>query len=279
MPMPSPDLQTIAQQLAARLKLTKPLVAFDCETTGKYPERDRIVEIALVKLYPDGRTTRFTSLVNPTIPIPPEVSEIHGITDAMVKDMPTFAQLAPTLVKGLGDCDLFGYNAKRFDTVLLVAEFARVDPALFSVAGRRIVDPQVIFFKREPRDLEGALKFFCGAALEGAHRAEADVDATLAVFCAQLERYDDLPATVAELHAYCAQKEPHWVDEQGKLVWLDGEVCVGFGKKAGKSLRWLYTHESSFLAWILRSDFSPDVKAIVEAAAKGTFPVRREPAA
>ena len=268
-----------AAALIARLKLERPLAIFDVETTGKFPERDRIVEITIAKLYPDGRTTRFSTLVNPTVPIPPEVSAIHGITDDMVKRMPVFSEIAERLAKGLEGADLGGYNARRFDVPMLVAEFARVGPGVFSMTGRRIVDPQIIFFKREPRDLQAALRFFCGVALEESHRTDADVDATLAVFSAQFERYEDLPATVADLHEYCSQREPNWVDEQGKLVWLDGEACIAFGKNVGKSLRWLHQHDPSYLAWMLRNDFPPDVKAIVEAAANGRFPVRQEPSA
>ena len=259
--------------LATRLHLTRPIAFLDLETTGKYPERDRIIEITMTAVAPDGETFTATTLVNPTIPIPAAATAIHGITDEMVLNKPTFADLAPRLAGRLAGMDLAGYNITRFDAPLLVAEFRRVDPTLFSLEGRRLIDPQVIFFKREPRDLSAALKFFTGTeAIEDAHRTAADVAATIAVLVGQLERYPDLPTTVNELAAYCNPREPSWVDEQGKIVWVEDEACIGFGKKAGKSLRWLAQHEPDYLGWLLRSDFPEDVKALVRDAGRGKFP-------
>lgn len=158
------------------------------------------------------------------------------------------------------------------DVPLLAAEFKRAGVP-FSMEGRRIVDPQAIFFKREPRDLTSALKFFCGETLEGAHRAEADVGAAIAVLAAQLERYGDLPATVDALHEYC--RDASWVDESGRLVWADGKACIGFGKHAGRSLEELSKEliGRDYLRWVASADFPADTKRIIVAALRGEYPV------
>lgn len=261
--------------LAKRLGLQRPLAFFDVESTGKYPDRDRIVEITIVKVYPEGRRSKFTALVNPTVPIPAEATEVHGITNEMVSGMPTFAQLAPTIAKGLNDADLAGYNIRRFDVPMLLAEFRRTDVP-FSADGRLQIDPCAIFFKREKRDLDAALQFFCGRTIEGAHRAAADVEATIAVLEGQLDRYADLPTTVSELHAYC--KDENWIDEGGRVVWVAGIACIGFGKHAGRPLEQLAKERDgrSYLEWLLGSDFPADTKQIVRDALKGKFPVRLE---
>jgi DNA polymerase-3 subunit epsilon len=262
---------TMMLSLTERLHLTRPIAFFDLETTGKYPERDRIVEVTVRKFLPNDDVVSFSSLVNPGCAIPAEASAVHGISDADVKDAPSFASLAPELAELLAACDLGGYNVKKFDIPLLTAEFKRLGMA-FPLEGRRIIDPQIIFFQREKRDLAAAYQFFTGQTLQGAHRAGTDVDAVVAVLLGQLDRYADLPTSLDELHALCDQREPSWIDAQGKLVWVQGEACIGFGKKAGKSLRWLAANEPDYLGWIIRSDFPEDVKAIVRAAGRGKFP-------
>lgn len=279
-------------ELAARLSLVRPLAFFDIESTGKYPDRDRIVEITIVKLHPDGRETTFSSLVNPTIPIPAEAAAIHGITDMHVSacrscetgrighdgdnhdfdPWPTFAQLAPTLARGLQDCDLAGFNIRRFDVPMLVAEFARAKVA-FLLEGRRQIDPLVIYHKREPRDLAAAVRFFCGRELEGAHRADADVVATIDVLAGQLERYPDLPDNVIALHNAC--KDPNWIDDGGRIVWMSGVACIGFGTHAGKPLESMAAEPNTrdYLRWMLSKDFPEDTKEICRAALDGRFPV------
>lgn len=271
MAIQTPAVDRVAA-LAARLTLTRPLAFFDLESTGKYPERDRIVEIAITKVYPDGRESHFTALVNPTIPIPAEASAIHGITDDQVREMPTFKQLAPTIARGFEGCDLAGYNIRRFDVPLLLAEFRRT-PTKFSADGRRLIDPCAVFHKREPRDLSAALQFFCGRAANGAHRTDADVEASIDVLLGQLERYGDLPTSVDELHAYC--KDVSWIDDAGRLVWISGVACIGFGKHAGRPLESLAAEKDGrdYLRWILSSDFPTDTKALVQRALDGRFPM------
>lgn len=279
-------------ELAARLRLERPLAFFDLETTGVYPDRDRIVEITIIKLWPDGHDTSFSSLVNPTIPIPAAASEIHGITDAHVlgcrrcetgpyghdgddhdfEPWPTFVDLAPVIAGGLKDCDLAGYNIRRFDVPMLVAEFARTGVP-FSVEGRRLVDPCSIFFKREPRNLEAALSFYCGGkALDGAHRTVADVEATIEVLAGQIVKYEDMPTTVGELHGYC--KDPNWIDDSGRIVWSAGVAVLNFGANAGKALKDLVADAKGrdYLRWILSKNFPSDTQAIVRAALEGSYP-------
>lgn len=256
----------------APLSIDRPLAFFDCETTGKFPERDRIVEITIIRYAPGGTVDRMSELVNPDCPIPADASAVHGITDNDVRTCPKFSEIAPTVAAFLAGCDLAGYNVVRFDVPLLVAEMRRANQA-FSLDGRRVVDPYVIFVDREKRDLAAALRFFCGAALEGAHRAEADVEATVQVLLGQFARYDDLPRSVDALHELCNRRDPSWIDAGGKLVWSNGEPCIGFrGKAYGKSLPWLSKNDPGYLLWMTRADFAPDVQAIIRAALKGKFP-------
>lgn len=253
--------------------LTRPLVFFDLETTGADPSTARIVQVACVKRRPDGTSTEWQSLVNPGCPIPPEATEIHGITDDMVKDAPLFSWHAPGLFRALDGCDLGGFNVRRYDIPLLQAEFARVGVE-FSTAGRAIVDAMALFHAKEKRDLSAAVKFYCGREMEGAHDAMADVRATIDVLQAQLSRYDDLPGDVAGLHAVGAGDA---VDLEGKFAWKDGEAVITFGKHKGKTLRWLAA-EGGFLRWMLGADFGVEVKALAREALAGRFPTRKEAA-
>ncbi len=258
-------------ELHERLRLERPLVVFDCESTGNRANRDRIVEIAIVKFYTDGRRRPWTQRFNPTIPISPAATAVHGITDDMVRDAPLFREFAPRIARGLEGCDLAGYNVRDFDVPLLLAEFERAKTA-FSLEGRRIIDAQAIFFKREPRNLSAALRFFCNRELEGAHCANADTRATVDVLLGQLDRYGDLPASVEQLHDYC--RNPTRIDLAGKFVWVDGVACLGFSEYEGRTLESMTKDPASegFLRWMLKKDFSADTKAIVREALSGRFP-------
>lgn len=240
------------------------MVFFDLETTGTQPLTDRIVQIACVKRYPDGKEVEWESLVNPGCPIPPEASSIHGITDEQVADAPTFAVLAPKLVRALAGCDLGGFNVRRFDIPMLLAEFSRAGHA-FSIDGRAIVDAMSIFHVQEPRNLSAAVKFYLMQEMTGAHNALNDVRATIGVFDAQTKRYN-LPDTAFGVSELCAGDS---VDLAGKLVWKDGEVSVAFGKQKGKALRWLAKNDRGFLDWMMRGEFDADTKAIVSQALQG----------
>lgn len=264
------------QPLADRqLRLLRPLVFFDLETTGLDVERDRIVEIGLVKLMPDGERLTRARRINPGMPIPPEASAVHGITDADVADCPTFARIAKDLLVWLAGCDLGGYNVERFDLPLLSAEFRRVQLA-FPPENTLVVDAYRIFAQREGRDLTSAYRFYCAKELQGAHSAEADILATVEVLQGQLERYPDLPTDIKGLHDVCHPVDPNAVDAGGRLLWKNGEAVISFGKHRGRSLREMSAQEPGYLRWIIGGDFAPDLKEIAAQALRGVFPVRAE---
>jgi DNA polymerase-3 subunit epsilon len=269
------NVERLARELAAQLVLSRPLVCVDLEATGLWPGRDRIVQIAVACVRPDGSVSTWSSLVNPEQPIPSASTDIHGISDDMVASAPTFKQLASTVAGFLSDADLTGYNVERFDRRLLASEFARAgleDP----MTGARVVDVYTLFVRREPRSLDAALKFY--GVEEGhprqAHDARSDVEATIAVLAAQLRAYADLPRTVDEIHELLHPHDPNRIDADGKLRWQDDIATVAFGAQAGTSLADLATNDRSFLEWVLRKDFSDEVKSIVREALEGRFPVR-----
>ncbi len=259
-----------------RIALSRPLVALDTETTGMDPMRDRIVEFAGVKLHPDGRRETFRTLVNPKEPIPPESSRVHGITDDTVRDAPTFAETARDILLFLAGADLTGYNIARFDLPVLRQELERCEMEL-PLEGVRVVDAQVIFFNREPRDLSAAVRFYCGRDLAGAHGALPDSEATLDVLLAQLDRYPDLPTDVEGLAAESiSAASDRYVDVARRFVWRHGEAHFNFSAHKGKSLREVAegTDTRGFLKWILQKDFTEDVKLIVREALEGRYPRR-----
>jgi DNA polymerase-3 subunit epsilon len=251
--------------------LKRPLAFFDIEATGTSPRADRIVELAITRLHPNQSRDNHVWRINPGVPIPPESTEIHGITDADVADCPTFAAVAREVEALLTDCDLAGYNVLRYDIPMLVEEFARVG-VCFDPDARRIVDVQRIFHRREPRDLTAALAYYCNEPHLDAHGAQADVDATIRIFQAQLERYADLPADVDGLSAYCDPRDPAWVDRQGRLRWVDGEITINFGRKKGTPLREMIATDPGFIKWMLKSDFPLDTREIVTNAYEGKWP-------
>ena len=272
------NVEQLAQELAAHLVLSRPLVCVDLEATGLWPGHDRIVQIATASIFPDGSVSTWSSLVNPEQPIPPVVTNIHGITDAMVASAPTFAQIASTVVEVFSDCDLTGYNVARFDRRLLAAEFARAGVA-DATKGAFVIDAYTLFIRQEPRSLDDALRFYGvqeGESPRQAHDARSDVEATVAVLAAQLHTYRDLPRTVRGLHDWLNPNDPNRIDPDGKLIWRDGVASVAFGAQAGTSLEDLAANDRSFLEWVLRKNFSEEVKAIVRDALEGRFPVRGE---
>ncbi len=256
------------------LKLSRPLVIFDIESTGTNRRADRIIDLAIVKILPDGKQESHTFRVNPQMPIPPESTEIHGIRDEDVKDAPPFPQIARQVADLLNGCDLGGYNISGFDVPLLCEEFARAGVP-FEADSRRILDAQRIFHKRVPRDLPAALAFYCGEMHLTAHDAMGDVAATLRVIEGQFEKYPDLPHDMDALDAYCNPRDPKWVDRTGKLKWVDGEASINFGKKQGQKLRDVAKTEPSFLNWMLKSDFPRDTLEIVQNALKGKYPEKK----
>ena len=258
----------------SKLKLDRPLAVFDIEATGLSPRTDRIIELSVIRIEPNGRESTCTWLLNPCVPIPIESTAIHGITDEDVRDCPTFLDVVDEVDAFLADCDLAGYNLIHFDIPILEEEYLRCGRDL-RAASRRILDAQRIYHMKEPRDLTAALKFFCGRDLgEDAHGAEADARATLEVIEGEFRKYDDLPVTMEALDKEFNPKDPSFVDRAGRLAWRDGEVVVNFGKKKGAKIRDLAADKDgrTFLKWMIKSDFPTDTRKICEDALKGVFP-------
>jgi len=236
----------------SKLQLDKPLVFFDLETTGINTAVDRIVEISLLKVFPNGNKESRTMRLNPGMPIPAEASAVHGIYDADVADAPTFKEIAESLRSFLENCDLAGYNSNKFDVPILVEEFLRADVGFND--DRRYIDVMRIFTLMEKRTLEAAYKFFCSKELIGAHSAEADVLATYEVLLAQLDRYsEDLKPDTQFLHEFTRDGE--FVDFARRIVLKDGVACFNFGKYAGQTCAAVYAREPQYFNWIYKSDF------------------------
>jgi DNA polymerase-3 subunit epsilon len=233
-----------------RLDLERPLAFFDLETTGVKVGRDRIVQIAVVRLMPDGQRQEYQTLVNPEMPIPPESSAIHGITDLEVAMAPRLGDIAMEVLGELAGCDLAGFNCLRFDVPMLAEELHRVG-CHWDHTNLRVVDVQRIFHKKEPRDLSAALRFYCGREHAGAHNALADVQATADVLLAQLERYGDLPASVEGLGELSGDRD-RTPDAAGKLMFDDhGRVCLGFGKYRGWTLENIGRNDPGYMQWLM----------------------------
>ncbi len=245
------------------IKLHKPLAFFDLETTGITVGADRIVEISILKLMPDGSKSVLTKRVNPEIPIPEGASKVHGIYDKDVANEPTFKQVAPEISAFIGNADLAGYNSNKFDIPMLVDEFLRVE-ITFDMKGRRMVDVQNIFHKMEQRTLSAAYKFYCQKEIENAHSAEADIMATYEVFVAQLERYPDLAKDVEGLHQFTAMTQN--VDLAGRIVFNEKkEEVFNFGKHKGRSVAEVFEKEPSYYDWMLKGDFPAETKQVLTA--------------
>jgi DNA polymerase-3 subunit epsilon len=242
----------------AQLTLSRPIVFFDLETTGLNPATDRIVEMALVKMLPNGERETWVKRLNPGMPIPAETTAIHGIRDADVADAPAFRQVAKELLAWIKGCDFGGYNAARFDLPLLVEEFLRAGvPVDFTAS--RMVDVQKIFFKMEQRTLSAAYKFYCGKTIENAHSAEVDIMATIEVLEAQLDRYEDISHDVAGLHNFLYDEE-ELVDYARTMVRREGQVLFNFGKYKGQRVEDVFTQNPSHYDWMMKGDFSLHTK-------------------
>jgi DNA polymerase-3 subunit epsilon len=259
------------------LVLIRPLVFLDLETTGVNTAVDRVVEISLVKVHPLGLRETITRRVNPGMPIPPDSSRVHGITDADVADAPSFAQIAPAMLAFIGDADLAGFNIQRFDLPMLLRELTQAGLRL-DLTGRAVVDAQVIYHRRVPRDLSAAYRQYCGRDLHDPHTAQADVEACAEILDAQLAAYPDLPRTPQELSDLFNPRDPNAIDPEGKFVWRDGEAVLAFGTHRNRALREVAADFPDYLQWMLGSDFDPTVKHIVQNALQGRFPVPRLPA-
>ena len=239
------------------ITLQRPIAFLDLETTGVNLVSDRIVEIGIVKVMPDGSEVRKRRLVNPQMPIPAEAIAVHGITDAMVAEAPSFRQVANEVKQFLDDCDLAGYNSNRFDWPMLVEEFLRAGLE-FDLSGRRMLDVQRIFHAMEPRTLSAALRFYCGEELVGAHSAEADAAATWQVFNAQLERYPVLGNTLETVIKQIGD-EP-MVDMARRFVMEKGIEVFNFGKYKGRPVAEVLRAEPQYYDWMMKGDFPMHTK-------------------
>ena len=243
------------------LQLSKPLCFFDLETTGTNVAQDRIVEISILKVHPNGNKESFTWRVNPTVTIPPATTAIHGISDEMVANEPTFKELAPKVHALLKDSDLGGYNSNRFDIPLLAEELLRAEVD-FDLKKAMSVDVQTIFHKKEKRTLEAAYKFYCDKDLTNAHSAEADTNATYEVLKSQLDRYKDLENDVTFLSTYSAHK--NYVDFAGYIGYnKKGQEIFSFGKHRGKLVEEVLEKEPGYFGWLLNADFPLYTKKVL----------------
>ena len=243
------------------LNLKRPIIFFDLETTGIDIARDRIVEISMVKVMPDGEEIVRTRRINPGMPIPAEATAIHGITDEDVKDCPLFPQIAKSLAQFIEGCDFGGFNSNRFDLPMLVEEFMRAGVDV-DFRKRKFIDVQNIFHKMEQRTLVAAYKFYCGKDLADAHSAEADTLATYEVLKAQLDRYEELQNDVAALAEFSTRAES--ADFAGRILYNEkGEEVFGFGKYKGRSVAEVFRVEPSYYSWMMNGDFPLYTKKII----------------
>ncbi|MEO8149794.1 MAG: exonuclease domain-containing protein [Bacteroidia bacterium] len=245
------------------LKLSKPLAFIDLEATGINVGADRIVEISILKLMPDGTKQIKTKRVNPLIPIPQESTKIHGITDADIEHELSFKQIAHEVANFLENADLAGYNSNKFDVPMLVDEFLRAE-VNFDMKGRRMVDVQNIFHKMEQRTLSAAYRFYCNKEIVNAHSAEADTTATFEVLEAQLDRYPDLKNEVDFLSDFSTNN--NIVDFAGRIVYNEKrEEVFNFGKHKGKTVAQVFKDEPSYYDWMMKGDFPMQTKQVITA--------------
>ena len=257
--------------MAFPIELKRPLVVFDIESTGLSPRHDRIVELAAIRVNPDGSEETKTWLMNPTVPIPPETTAIHGISDSDVANCPTFADRADEIFAFFEGADISGFNIDRYDVLMLEEEFLRVGKNF--CAGQRLhLDVQRIYHKFERRDLTSAVRFYLGRSHDGAHGAEADALATLEVLKAQFAKYAELPRTAEAVDEWIAPHDPLNADRSGNIRWNGKEWLINFGKKKGESLKAIMLREPNFLKWILKGDFDADTRAIASDALEGRLP-------
>ena len=243
------------------LKLEKPIVFFDLETTGVNIATDRIVEISILKVFPNGNKESKTWLVNPEVEIPKEAAEIHGITNEKVVTEPTFKELATEVNKMIEGCDLAGFNSNRFDIPLLAEELMRAGID-FDMNDRKAVDVQTIFHKKEQRTLSAGYQFYCGKELEGAHGAEADTNATYEILLAQIEKYDDLENDVKSLSEFSTYGKRG--DFAGFiLINDDGQEIFSFGKYKGRTVEEVLKENPGYNNWIQNADFPLYTKKVL----------------
>lgn len=243
------------------LQLKNPIIFFDLETTGINVNTDRIVEICLLKVSPDGSEDIKTWRVNPERPIPKETTAIHGITDEDVKDEPTFREIGKTVAKMIEGCDMAGFNSNRFDVPLLAEEFLRSEIEI-DMKKRKFVDVQTIFHKNEPRTLVAAYQFYCGKDLTNAHSAEADVIATYEVLKAQLDKYDNIENDMAMLAEFSTFTKN--ADYSGRIIFdAEDKEIINFGKHKGERVEDVFAKDPGYYSWMMKGDFPLFTKKVI----------------
>lgn len=242
-------------------KLSRPLLVFDLETTGTHPAKDRIIEISLIKVNPNHSRETKTWRVNPEMPIPAESIAVHGITDEDLKDAPTFKTIAPEVMAFIKGSDLAGFNSNKFDIPMLAEEMLRVGMD-FDLSNIRLVDAQVIFFKKEPRNLAAAYRFYCQKELTDAHSAEADALATLEILDAQLGRYEDLPQDIAALSEFSSFGKT--ADLAGFIGFdEENQEIFTFGKYKGQRVQDVFQKDIGYYGWLQNADFPLYTKRVL----------------
>jgi len=253
----------------------RPIVFFDLETTGLDVNTARIVEIALLKVFPDNSEDSFLTRVNPGVPIPTEATQVHGINNFDVMDKPSFSEIAVDITTIIENSDLAGYNLVKYDLPILINELKRAG-INYSAENVRVVDVFSIFKQMERRDLTAAYRYYCNKELVGAHSALKDTQATLEIFGAQLNKYVDLPRNIDDLHKFCDPRDERYVDLDKKFIWQDGEAAFTFGKLKGQLLRNVVKIDRDYLSWMVQQEFSAEVIQIIKSALNGEFPVKEE---
>jgi len=253
--------------MLSNLKLVRPIAIVDLETTGLDVQTCRIVELTIFKVQPDGTVDQKTRRINPELPIPSDATRIHGISDDDVAGEPPFRQLARGLASYLEDADITGFGVERFDVPVLTAEFSRVGVE-FDMDGRRVIDAMRIFHRFEPGNLAAAYRKYFGKDFERAHTSAADAEAAAAVLNAQIKAHD-LPADVAGLEGF--QRDPSWIDREGKLAWVDGVATINFGKHQGKTVAEVNSVNPDYMEWVLSADFPEEFKDKLRSAITGTI--------
>jgi DNA polymerase-3 subunit epsilon len=243
-----------------KLNLKRPIACVDLETTGISITQDRIIEISIIKIFPDGTKEIKTRYINPQMPIPAEATAVHGISDSDVANEPTFKELANGIKQFLENCDLCGFNSNRFDFPILTEEFLRVGMEE-NFKDKHLVDVQQIFFKKEPRNLTAAYKFYCEKELQNAHSAEADALATFEILLAQLDKYSDLQNDVESLGNF--SKGEDFMDYSRRVKIVQGKPVFNFGKYKDKSVSEVLQKEPQYYDWIMKGDFALDTKNVI----------------
>ena len=254
------------------MKLTRPVVILDLETTGTWIEKDRIIEIGMIRLYPDGHKDIYSKKINPLLPIPAVVTELTGITNDDVRQSPTFKMVGKEILDFLTNMDLAGFNIERFDLPLLSREFK--DAGLnFEWSKAKIYDAQKIYHLHERRDLTAAYEFYCQKELQGGHSALIDSEATLEILQEQLKRYVPDNENIEALQDFEYRQKEEFFDKERKFRWWNGELYMLFGKYAKQDpIKIIAQKDPQYLEWILKKDFSEEVKNMIEGILKGKFP-------